>query len=47
MLAEYILDKIVEVRIKICYTGVWPEDFTKAVMIPIPKKVNAVESADH
>ena len=24
-------------------TGIWPSDFTKAVIIPLPKKVNAVE----
>ena len=27
--------------------GVWPEDFTKTVMIPIPKTVNAVECSDY
>ena len=28
-------------------TGVWPEDFTRAILIPIPKKANASECADH
>jgi hypothetical protein len=28
-------------------TGIWPEDFTKSVMIPIPKKANAVECSDY
>lgn len=28
-------------------TGSWPEDFTKAIMIPLPKKQNAVECSDH
>ena len=27
---------------KIYVTGIWPSDFTKAVMIPLPKIVNAV-----
>jgi hypothetical protein len=27
-------------------TGIWPEDFTKSVMITIPKKANAVECTD-
>ena len=27
--------------------GVWPEDFTRIVMIPIEKKVNAMECEDH
>ena len=27
--------------------GVWPEDFTKVIMIPLQKKVNAVECGDH
>jgi hypothetical protein len=27
--------------------GSWPEDFTKAIMIPLPKKQNAVECSDH
>jgi hypothetical protein len=27
--------------------GVWPEDFTRIVLIPIEKKVNAVECEDH
>ena len=28
-------------------TGTWPKDFTKVVMIPLQKKQDAVESADH
>jgi hypothetical protein len=28
-------------------TGIWPSDFTKAVMVPLPKKVNAVECNDY
>ena len=38
-------------RRKICKnmynTGTWPQDFTKVVMIPLQKKQNAVECADH
>jgi hypothetical protein len=32
---------------KIYVTGIWPSDFTKAVMVPLPKKVNAVECNDY
>ena len=32
---------------KIYVTGIRPSDFTKAVMIPLPKKVNAVECKDY
>ena len=28
-------------------TGVWPEDFTKTIMVPLQKKPNATECADH
>ena len=27
--------------------GIWPEDFTKAALIPLPKKMNAVTCEDH
>ena len=27
--------------------GIWPEDFTKAVLIPLPKKMNAMTCEDH
>ena len=26
---------------------IWPSDFTRVVMIPLPKKMNAVECSDH
>ena len=29
------------------HTGIWPSDFTKAVRIPLPKKVNEVECKDN
>ena len=28
-------------------TGIWSSDFTRAVIIPLPKKVNAVECTDY
>ena len=28
-------------------TGTWPEDFTKVVIVPLQKKLNATECADH
>ena len=28
-------------------SGIWPEDFTKVVMITLPKTANAVECSDH
>ena len=31
---------------KINVTGIWPPDFTKAMMIHFPKKGNAVECKD-
>ena len=27
--------------------GIWPSDFTRVVMIPLQKKMNAVECIDH
>ena len=27
--------------------GIWPDDFTKAVLIPLPKKMNAMACEDH
>ena len=27
--------------------GIWPENFTKAVLIPLPKKMNALTCEDH
>ena len=41
------LEKLVELCKQIYETGDWPEDFTRIAMIPIPKKANAVECADH
>ena len=38
-------------RYKLCERiykeGIWPEDFTKAGLIPLPKKMNAMACEDH
>lgn len=47
LLDEKALEKLAELCVEIYETGNWPEDFTKVVMIPIPKKANAVECADY
>src|SRR5207248_220133 len=47
MLDEKAMHSLSKLCMEIYETGIWPEDFTKVVMIPIPKKVNATECADH
>jgi hypothetical protein len=47
MLEGEALKELVELCMEIYTTGIWPEDFTKSVMIPIPKKSNAVDCADY
>ena len=47
MLDEKAMHRLSKLCMEIYETGIWPEDFTKVVMIPIPKKVNATECADH
>ena len=47
LLNEDNMEKVVDLCRLIYETGVWPEDFTRAILIPIPKKANAVECADH
>ena len=47
MLDEGAMKKMCELCARIYETGIWPGDFTKVVMIPIPKKANAVECADY
>ena len=32
---------------KKCMRGIWPSDFTRVVMIPLQKLMNAVECSDH
>jgi len=39
--------KVIELCQKIYEEGIWPKDFTRVVMIPIQKKVNAKECGDH
>ena len=48
LLDEGALKMLTELCVDILYeTGIWPEDFTKSVMIPIPKKAKAVDCADY
>ena len=47
MLGEKGLKELTELCQEMYEKGVWPEDFTKIVMIPIEKKVNAMECEDH
>ena len=39
--------ELVELCRQMYRQGVWPEEFTKTVMIPLPKKVNATECSDY
>ena len=39
--------ELVEMCKKVYNDGVWPEDFTRVVMIPLQKKSNAVDCEDH
>ena len=47
LLADEQLGRLEEICAEMYETGSWPEDFTKVIMIPLPKKQNAVECADH
>ena len=47
LLDERAMEILAEVCVDIYETGIWPEDFTKSVMIPIPKKAKAVDCADY
>jgi hypothetical protein len=48
---KIIGDKALNELVRLCKEmynqGVWPKDFTQIVMIPLPKKTNATECADH
>jgi hypothetical protein len=46
-LGEDGTSELVELCKNIYQKGEWPEDFTKAVLIPIPKKKNATACEDH
>lgn len=47
MLEGETMTRIVNLCKEIYKTGIWPDDFTKSVVIPIPKKTNAVECSDY
>jgi hypothetical protein len=47
ILGEEQNKRLEEICCEMYEKGAWPEDFTKVVMIPLPKKQNAVECADH
>ena len=47
MLEGESLKMLVDLCMEVYITGIWPEDFTKSVMIPIPKKANAMDCADY
>ena len=39
--------ELVELCKEMYVKGIWPSDFTRVVMIPLQKKMNAVECSDH
>src|SRR6478609_5105449 len=39
--------ELVELCKEMYVKGLWPSEFTRVVMIPLPKKMNAVERSDH
>ena len=47
LLDERALKILTELCVDIYETGIWPEDFSRSVMIPIPKKARAVDCADY
>jgi len=47
LIDERTMKRLTELCKNIYESGTWPEDFTKVVMIPLQKKVNAVECADY
>jgi len=47
MLEGEPLQMLVDLCMEVYVTGIWPEDFTKSVMIPIPKKANAMDCANY
>src|SRR3990170_4212832 len=47
VLGEKGTKELVELCKEMYVQGVWPEDFTKVIMIPLQKKANAVECGDH
>ena len=47
MLDGRTMEKLIDLCKQIYKTGIWPEDFTRTIMIPIPKKENAIECGDY
>ena len=47
LLDERAQEILMELCVDIFETGIWPEDFTKSVMIPIPKKAKAINCVDY
>lgn len=47
VLGEKAMKEIIVLCKSMYEQGVWPEDFTRVVMIPLKKKANAVECEDH
>ncbi len=47
VLGEKGIQELVELCKQMYEQGVWPEDFTRVTMIPLQKKVNAVDCEDH
>ena len=46
-LGENSLKELTDICQAIYRTGVWPDDFTKTVVIPLPKKANAIKCTDY
>ena len=46
-LEEKGMNELIGLCKEIYEQGVWPADFTRGILIPIPKKVNAIECEDH
>src|SRR6476469_7785669 len=47
VLGEKGTKELVELCKEMYVKGIWPSDFTRVVMIPLQKKMNAVECSDH
>ena len=47
LLDDETMERLSDLCKRIYVTCIWPEDFTRAVMISIPKKVHAVECSDY
>src|SRR6185436_19546791 len=45
-LGEKALQEVVDICQNMYEVGKWPDDFTRTVMIPLPKKNNAVKCSD-